>query len=54
MRAARSTLKGLFLERLLPHAFLDAPARDEDVLAVLRGLLPQPPAAPAPAHRRPR
>lgn len=36
------SLKELVLERLLPHVFLDAPARDEDLFELLQRLRPQP------------
>ncbi len=42
MRPARGTWKELVIERLLPYAFLDAPASDEDIRAVLRRLQPLP------------
>ena len=41
MRPSKSNVKQFLLERLLPHVFLDASARDDDVFELIRLLRPQ-------------
>lgn len=45
-RAVTPALKQLVFERLLPQVFLDTPARDEDVLKLVRRLRPEASARP--------